>query len=150
MKELFDESGHLTDYALNCLRNDELDELSRLEISEHLSFCDKCLLHYMDSLDSQELIEAPQLLEKSVINKIKQNSRKEIMRQYTQMAIAASFALIFWISGVFNPLRYDTTTITAVSSGVSSTTQQFGENITNGINKILNMDLKGVNGYEKE
>jgi len=150
MRELFDEAGHLTQYAMKSLKNDELDELSRLEISEHLSFCDKCLMEYMQWLEGEELIETPELLEKSIMNKIKQKNRKDIIQQYTQMAIAASFALIFWVSGVFGPMHYDTTPITAVSSGVTSKTEQFGESISNGINKIFNMDLKGVKQYEEK
>ena len=42
---LFYEDGHLTDEALQALiREEELDTLQRLEISEHLSFCDLCTL----------------------------------------------------------------------------------------------------------
>ena len=40
MLDLFDQNGHLTDEALQALiREEDLDELQRLEISEHLSFC---------------------------------------------------------------------------------------------------------------
>ncbi len=39
MLDLFDQNGHLTDEALQALiREEDLDELQRLEISEHLSF----------------------------------------------------------------------------------------------------------------
>lgn len=150
MKELFDEAGHLTNYAFNCLINDELDELSRLEISEHMSFCDDCLLRYMDILDSQQLIEPPELLEKSIIRKLKTRAIRVLVNQYTQMAIAASFALIFWVSGVFNPLNYDIKALTNVSSDFTSKTSQFEENISEGLNKIINIDLKGVKLYEKK
>ena len=45
--ELFDPSGHLTDRALLALvRNEELDELARLELAEHLAYCDRCLQRY--------------------------------------------------------------------------------------------------------
>lgn len=47
MKELFDPNGHLTDDAFGALLRDEpLDEMERLEISEHLSFCDRCVERY--------------------------------------------------------------------------------------------------------
>jgi hypothetical protein len=150
MKELFDEAGHLTDYAFNCLINDELDELTRLEISEHMSFCDDCLLRYMNILDSQQLIEPPELLEKSIMSKLKARTIRVLMNQYTQMAIAASFALVFWVSGVFNPMNYDVKAITSVSSGLTETTSEFEENISQGLNKIISIDLKGVKLYEKK
>ena len=42
--ERFHTDGHLTDEALAALiRDGRPDELSRLEIAEHLSFCDVCL-----------------------------------------------------------------------------------------------------------
>ena len=38
--ELFDKNGHLTNEALAALDSNALDELTRLEVSEHLSFCE--------------------------------------------------------------------------------------------------------------
>ena len=47
MNELFNQDGCLTDYALSALIHDKpLDELERLELSEHLSFCDACIERY--------------------------------------------------------------------------------------------------------
>ena len=53
MMELFQEDGHLTQYALDALVQDlPLDELSRLEIAEHLSFCDACVDRYSQALEN--------------------------------------------------------------------------------------------------
>ena len=42
--EQFDCGGHLTDEVLLCLiREAPMDELARLEIAEHLAYCDICL-----------------------------------------------------------------------------------------------------------
>lgn len=42
--ERFRADGHLTDEALLALiRQEEQSELERLEIAEHLAFCDACL-----------------------------------------------------------------------------------------------------------
>ena len=63
MKELFDPNGHLTDDAFGALLRDEpLDEMERLEISEHLSFCDRCVERYAALLDGSELLSPPCLL----------------------------------------------------------------------------------------
>lgn len=60
MKELFDPNGHLTDDAFGALLRDEpLDEMERLEISEHLSFCDRCVERYAALLDGSELLSPP-------------------------------------------------------------------------------------------
>ena len=45
--ELFNKEGHLTDEGLRAVVDGTLDEMGRLEASEHLSFCDRlpCALH---------------------------------------------------------------------------------------------------------
>ena len=61
--ELFTPDGHLTDQAFSLLLSEQLDQLQSLEVSEHLSFCDKCLDRYTSllcgeiSLDSDKSIE---------------------------------------------------------------------------------------------
>ena len=60
--ELFTPDGHLTDQAFSLLLSEQLDQLQSLEVSEHLSFCDKCLDRYTSllcgeiSLDSDKSI----------------------------------------------------------------------------------------------
>ena len=59
MLDLFDQNGHLTDEALQALiREEDLDELQRLEISEHLSFCDACTARYTDLL-CDDVLQSP-------------------------------------------------------------------------------------------
>ena len=55
--EIFDKDGHLTVQALKALvRNDPLEELTRLEMAEHLSFCDRCLQRYTELLTDDVLL----------------------------------------------------------------------------------------------
>ena len=44
LEKLFDAEGHLTDEGLYALKDGTLDDLGALEVAEHLSFCDYCLL----------------------------------------------------------------------------------------------------------
>ena len=45
----FRPDGHLTDAALTALvRGDCLEELDRLELAEHLAYCDQCLQRYTE------------------------------------------------------------------------------------------------------
>jgi len=56
--ELFLDDGHLTGEALDALiRQEALTELQRLEIAEHLSYCDGCLLRYTRRLEKTPLPE---------------------------------------------------------------------------------------------
>lgn len=50
MMEAFDRDGCLTDDALLALIRQEPDEMTRLEIAEHLSFCDRCTERYSELL----------------------------------------------------------------------------------------------------
>ena len=55
--EYFRPDGHLTDEALAALvRSEPLDELVRLELAEHLAYCDDCLQRYTDALAGTPLL----------------------------------------------------------------------------------------------
>ena len=55
--KLFQNNGHLTDEAIRALtRGEDLEELTRLEMAEHLSFCDECLERYTAALENAPLL----------------------------------------------------------------------------------------------
>ena len=55
--EIFRHDGHLTDRALAALvAGESLDETARLEIAEHLAYCDLCLQRYTDALAGAPLL----------------------------------------------------------------------------------------------
>lgn len=149
MRELFDEYSHLTDYALDSLINDKLDDLSRLEVAEHMSFCDDCLKRYLGLLDKSELLCPPEMTEKRILSKLKNQPKKSDLRNYFSMAIAACFALVFWVTGVFtipssNNFREDE------RKSIMEVSYEFRGDMLKHINKILNsIQLKGVNFNEK-
>lgn len=99
--KLFDDDGHLSEESFSLLLNDGGDELQRLEISEHLSFCDACLAAYLEKLESQALI-APVV---SRVEQIRQSGARRGMslfyRRFT--VVAATFlAMILWSAGAFS------------------------------------------------
>lgn len=100
--ELFYEDGHLTDEALQALiREEELDTLQRLEISEHLSFCDICTLRYTDLL-CEDALQSPAVpLYGEVMKKVREKARKAFLRRFATVSAAACLAMVFWWSGVF-------------------------------------------------
>ena len=103
MKELFDPNGHLTDDAFGALLRDEpLDEMERLEISEHLSFCDRCVERYAALLDGSELLSPPEPVAPPVFRRIRERARKLFVNKYATAAAAACFAIMFWNIGLFN------------------------------------------------
>ena len=102
-RRLFDdETGCLTDGALAGLMEGSLDELQRLEVSEHLSYCDACVERYTALLTDGVLLEAPELMKQSVLAALRRRAAKVFVNRYFHMAVAASLTLVLWGSGVFN------------------------------------------------
>lgn len=102
MIEYFDNDGHLTDEALQSLIDGEDDELRRLEIAEHLSFCDRCIERYTLMLEGTTLVEPIHSVADSVIAKIKKRAARLLFNRYGAMAVAACFTMTLWFTGVFN------------------------------------------------
>ena len=96
MLDLFDQNGHLTDKALQALTwEEDLNELQRLEISEHLSFCDACTARYTDLL-CDDILQAPPIpLYGEVMKKIREKERRLFLRRLTTVSAAACLALVF-------------------------------------------------------
>lgn len=148
--DLFDEYGHLTQHAFWLLSKGEPDELQRLEIAEHLSYCDECVERYTQALTEDVLISPEEPLWNRVIGKIKSRARKIFMNRYATAAVAACFAMVLWTSGAFSVSYmkqqenrlYD---VKVKTSEFSYKTQEFTQNLTNKINYIFeNINLEGV------
>lgn len=102
MKEYFDIEGHLTDFALEELLYGEPDEMTRMETSEHLSFCDECIKRYSILLEDYELISPIEPVAQGVIRKIRIRAIRIVTNKYATMAAAACFALALWTNGIFD------------------------------------------------
>lgn len=99
--ERFRADGHLTDEALTALvLDEEIDPLGRLEMAEHLSFCDLCLQRYTDRLAGVELLAPPQSCERSLWNRIRVRMLCLVTSRYATAAAAVALALtVLWSSG---------------------------------------------------
>lgn len=157
MKELFDPNGHLTDDAFGALLRDEpLDEMERLEISEHLSFCDRCVERYAALLDGSELLSPPEPVAPPVFRRIRERARKLFVNKYATAAAAACFAIMFWNIGLFNvDVQNDHGKILdALANGAatfSERTTQFTDNLSETLDKILQSPkIERGSQHEKE
>ena len=152
-----DESGCLTDHALQSLLNGSLEELERLEVAEHLSYCDSCVERYTALLVPQVLEEPPELMKQSILSALRKRAAKLFVDRYFHMAVAASLTLVLWGSGVFNtfgqpiPLRRpDTGTEEHQPRGDITHNGQDppAAGVTGGINDIVDqitaIDLRGA------
>ena len=100
--EFFDQHGHLTDEALRALtENAPMDELSRLEVAEHLAFCDQCLQRYTLYLAGQPTLVPAHSCQESLWRRIRQRSIRLITSRYATAAAAVVITAGLWYSGVF-------------------------------------------------
>ena len=155
MKELFDPNGHLTDDAFGALLRDEpLDEMERLEISEHLSFCDRCVERYAALLDGSELLSPPEPVAPPVFRRIRERARKLFVNKYATAAAAACFAIMFWNIGLFNVDVQNDHGKIALANGAatfSERTTQFTDNLSETLDKILqSLKIERGSQHEKE
>ena len=92
--ERFRTDGHLTNEALAALvRDDSLDELGRLEIAEHLSFCDLCLQRYTDLLCGAELLAPERSCQKALWARVRTRTLRLVTSRYATAAAAVALAL---------------------------------------------------------
>ena len=92
--ERFHTDGHLTDEALAALiRDGRPDELSRLEIAEHLSFCDLCLQRYTDLLCGAELLAPERSCQKALWARVRMRTLRLVTSRYATAAAAVALAL---------------------------------------------------------
>ncbi|MCI8491672.1 MULTISPECIES: hypothetical protein [Anaerotruncus] len=147
MNELFKQDGCLTDYALSALIHDEpLDELERLELSEHLSFCDACIERYTSMLSDDLLILPTEPIAPTIRARLRDRARKIFLNRYTTAAAAACFAVLFWNLGVFDFQITDKNWQTF--EAFSSSTVLFSERttrFTDGISAALNQWIYSFN-----
>ena len=104
--DVFCEDGHLTDRALMILsRGGSLDELTRLEVAEHLAFCDRCLDRYTALLAGTELLTPEHSCQKSLWRQIRSRAVSMLTSRCATAVAAVGLALtVVWGGGNVIPL----------------------------------------------
>ena len=97
----FRPDGHLTDAALTALvRGDCLEELDRLELAEHLAYCDQCLQRYTELLFEGPMLTPACSCRESLRRRIRQRAVQLGVSRYATAAAAVTLALtLLWGSG---------------------------------------------------
>ena len=96
--ELFDPAGHLTDGALLALAHEEVpDELARLEMAEHLAYCDQCLHRYTALLAEAPLLSPAHSCRESLWRRVRARTLRLLTSRYATAAAAVALALtVLW------------------------------------------------------
>lgn len=153
-----DETGCLTNDALAGLMEGSLDELQRLEVSEHLSYCDACVERYTALLADGVLLEAPELMKQSVLAALRRKAAKVFVNRYFHMAVAASLTLVLWGSGVFNSFGEvrlvrppeERNPEASISWRLNSFASDVSDGVTDFMDQLITIDLRGALRNEKE
>ena len=99
--ELFRHDGHLTDGALTALvAGESLDETARLEITEHLAYCDLCLQRYTDALALAPLLTPERSCQDTLWRRIRARTIQIFTSRYAAAVAGVVLALtLVWGSG---------------------------------------------------
>ena len=99
--EIFRHDGHLTDRALAALvAGESLDETARLEIAEHLAYCDLCLQRYTDALAGAPLLTPERSCRESLWRRIRARTVQIFTSRYAAAVAGVVLALtLVWGSG---------------------------------------------------
>ena len=94
MMVCFRPDGHLTDEALTALvQGTPLTELERLELAEHLSYCDQCLQRYTELLAEAPLLTPSRSCQESLRRRIRRRVVQLGINRYATAAAAVVLAL---------------------------------------------------------
>ncbi len=157
MNDLFSKDGHLTDEALRTLINgNPLTELERLELSEHLAFCDICVEKYANLLEDCLLLSPAEPVAPSVITRIRARARRMFANKYATAIAAACFAIVFWNIGLFNfGITGNGKLLNRLSDealSFSQKTEQISSQLSEALDKFMNSFTieRGINHNEKK
>lgn len=147
----FDSDGHLTDQALGDLIYGSPDELSRLEIAEHLSFCDRCTERYTEMLCDDRLTAPQEPLAPLVEKRLRQNAKIIFFNRYVRVGVAACLTLVVWLGGSLltdggtKHLPAGQPDFFAMTGGFSDRITSFSRDFSDGVNQLFDQfNLKGV------
>lgn len=145
--DYFNEQGHLQEQAFIYLEQEQTEEIIRLEISEHLSFCDECLdnyLEYIGRCGEDKLIQPMKPMKNVVYNQIKMKLLGLVFNKYSSAVIAAGLTLFLITSGFLMPLDADYTDQKLLN--IQESTQKVAHAATEATSSITNL-INGIFKY---
>ena len=144
--ELFDPAGHLTDGALLALAHEEVpDELARLEMAEHLAYCDQCLHRYTALLAEAPLLTPAHSCRESLWRRVRARTLRLLTSRYATAAAAVALALTVLWGGAAVPLP-KRPSLPEVPQRLQSWPQRWSDSLDGALSRFNDMfdDLGGT------
>lgn len=144
--ELFDTHGHMTDGALRALsQGDALTELERLEIAEHLDFCDECLMRSIDFLPETALLTPSRSCQTSLRTAIRLRATRLFASRYATAAAALVIVAAMWSFNIFGGMVAGSAQLSESQFGTSQHLSQIVQSVSSGLRQFTDLfDFSGV------
>ncbi|BAK99983.1 hypothetical protein OBV_27850 [Oscillibacter valericigenes Sjm18-20] len=140
--ELFNPHGHLTDDALKSFSvGGPLTELERLEIAEHLDFCDECLMRSIEFLPEDALLTPACSCRDTLWKRIRQRAVRVLTSRYATAAAAIAIAAGLWSFNIFGGL--------VAGSAALSNTARYSQRQSDFSEKIEQLDRAVSDGLSR-
>lgn len=102
MKKLFNDDGHISENGfLALIEESELPMLPRLELSEHLDFCDICVDRYTGYLMPETLMDPLEETAPVVLKGLKKRFMNILLNRTCRVATAAGLTLVIWMGVIY-------------------------------------------------
>ena len=140
---MFDQNGHLRDNAIAALVcGEELDALTRLEIAEHLSYCDPCLQRYTKALEESLLLTPETSCQHTIWWKIRERTVRILTSRYATAAAAMALALTLVWADIPLPDR-----TLLEGPGLTERMEETLDSLFSGVNEFFDgLELPGMGG----
>ncbi len=134
---VFRDDGHLTSEALAVLAaGEELPELTRLEIAEHLSFCDACLERYAAAMASAPLAAPSPRCRAGLFRRIRLRAARLLFSRFG----AAAAAVAVTVTAVWTvPLPEVKSAPEELPSPISEAYHGWTEAVDQGLQRIMGL-----------
>nr|WP_254909227.1 hypothetical protein [Clostridium tyrobutyricum] len=141
----------MTKNALEEFKKGNLQDIELIQISEHVSQCEKCSDEMADSFTDTELAEAPLGFEEEVNNRI--SDRKKANVQFVlysiRVSIAACIALVFVFSNTLNVIANTKVKTVDIVSPNLSIVNSINKSLDDFSQKIISMEVFNSENKEK-
>ena len=145
MKNMFDESGHITAEIYDQFHQGLLDSHETLEILDHIAQCQTCALRLADSTSQHETVSPPGGFHAEIARKVMERPAKkyDFLLYAIRVSVCVCATLVIFFTGTLN--------YSAPPKKVEPPNRQFidsiNQNLKNFSNHIIN--LEGFS-YDKE
>lgn len=137
--DLFNSKGHLTNEALDALlRGEELPTLQRLEVSEHLAYCDDCLSRYTARLSEDVLVSPATSCQASLWRRIRLRALRIVTIRYATAAagVALMVAVLWGSAGLSGPAFLKPSQQPPAAQQSHSWTEQWSQSLGNAFSQL--------------